>query len=162
MCAITLTTLKSIAAESSNDTLLKMVHKYGVTKCDRAVIENSSLKGNWDVIVERHTDGISKDIKEVTIIQTTGSKNDTIKLDHSYIQTPKACLLHRKSTLTFAGPCSSNIDLDHWYISKEMPDKDYTEYKSAKGALLLAKEVSVGNFKICIQEYSGRFKYDIK
>jgi hypothetical protein len=151
-----------MAAESNNDILLKSFHKYGITKCDSFIIENSRLKGAWTFFVEQHTNNIDKEIKEVSIIQVSGSKNDTFKKDDSYIQTPKACYLHKKSTLTFPGSCSSNINFDYWYISNEMLNNDYNEYTNTSGAKLLAKEISVGNFKACIQEYTARYKYDIK
>jgi len=151
-----------MAVESNNDILLKSVHKYGITKCDSFIIENSSLNGDWTFFVVQHANNIDKEIKEVSIIQILGSKNDTWKRDDSYIQTPKACYLHKKSTLTFSGPCSSNINFDHWYLSKEMLNNDYNEYTNTGGSKMLAKEISVGNFKACIQEYDLHLKYDRK
>lgn len=37
-----------------------------------------------------------------------------------------------------------------------MPDKDYTTYKNAGGIEMHAKEISMGNFKACVQEGSKR------
>lgn len=157
-----LTSCQSLADKSSNSSLLEAFHKYGITKCDDFIVENSSLKQNWYFVISEHLNNIDEEIKEVTITQIYGSKNDTIKSEDSYIQTPKACYLNSRHTLTYAGLCSSNINLDFWYVSKEMPDKDYTEYTNTNGIRTFAKEISVGNFKACVQEYSVRKKCDIK
>jgi len=153
---------QSLADESSNHRLLKAFHEYGITKCDDFIIENSSLKKNWYFVISKHEDNIDKKIKEVSVIQIYGSKNDTLKSDDSYIQSSEACYLHSRHTLTFAGSCSSNVNLDHWYVSEEMPDKDYTEYKNQHGVRYFAKEITLGNFKACVHEYTIRKSHNIK
>jgi len=153
---------QSVADESSNRHLLEAFHKYGITKCDNVILENSSLQENWSYFIEKHKNNIHEEINEVSLIQIYGSKNDTVKIDHSYIQTPEACYIHKRETVTFVGPCSKNIDLNNWYVKSAMPDKDYTEYHNKNGVIMFAKEITVGNFKACIKEYNMRNQYDIK
>lgn len=136
--------------------LLDYIHKYGITKCDDFILENSRLKNNWHFSIQKHVDGIDGLATEVSIIRIFGGKNDTLKIDDSYIQTQKNCYLHQRATLTFAGPCSSSINGDAWYVFDEMADTDYTKYKNKNGLEMLAKEISVGNFKACVHEHSIR------
>ena len=126
-------------------------HKYGITKCDKLILKNSRLKGNWNFFVSKHRD-IDGSNPEASIIQITGTKNDTPKVDDSYLQTQKKCFLTKRSTITAAGSCKENVDGNFWYVSTEMTTKDYTQYKNKGGVELYAKEIEVGNFKACIQE----------
>ena len=162
LVSLSLKTLANDAYSKDNKELLDSFHQMGVTKCDQFIIENSGLKGNWYYYINSHREDIDTEIKEVSVVQILGTKNDTIKIDHSYIQTPTKCYLHKKSTITFAGPCSSVIDQNYWYVSKELKNKDYTEYTNSGGAKLYAKEINVGNFKACIQEYDIRNQWNIK
>ncbi|MCG5531602.1 hypothetical protein LRD18_12180 [Halorhodospira halochloris] len=143
---------------SANDTqiLLKAFHEYGITKCDGFIAENSSLKSNWNFFISKHAGGIDGPATEVTVTQIFGSKGDTVKVEDTYIQTPNKCFLRQTWTLTFQGACSDNIDGNAWYVSTPMPDKDYTTYKNAGGIEMHAKEISMGNFRACIQEGSKR------
>jgi hypothetical protein len=159
---IMLISSKTLGDKSSNKPLLEAFHEYGITKCDDFIVENSPLNQNWYFVIEKHMSDIDEKIKEVSVRQIYGSEGDTIKSDDSYIQTSEACYLHKRRTLTYTGPCSSNINFDYWYVSNKMPDKDYTEYTNKNGLKMFAKEISVGNFKACIHEYSLRQKYDIK
>ncbi|MCA3958313.1 hypothetical protein JKP11_22040 [Vibrio vulnificus] len=93
---------------------------------------------------------------EVTITNIWGSKGDTVKTESTYIQTAKNCYLRETWTVTNPGSCRDNIDGNYWYVSTEMPNKDYTTYKNSGGIELHAKEISVGNFKACVQEGSKR------
>ncbi|TKB50606.1 hypothetical protein FCL40_05500 [Ferrimonas sediminicola] len=144
------------ALANDDQTLLKAFHDYGISKCDSFILENSKLKGNWNFFINKHAGGIDGPATEVTITQIFGSKGDTVKTEGTYIQTEKKCFLRSTWTLTFPGSCSENIDGNAWYISTDMPNKDYTTYKNAGGIELHAKEISVGNFKACIQEGSQR------
>lgn len=148
--------------DTDNQSLLSTFHKHGINKCDKFILENSSLKGNWYYVVDIYPDNINSKIREASITQITGSLNDTIKLKHTYIQTPTACYLETMDTITFSGPCSANINLDNWYISKEIKWGDYTEYKNKGGVILYAKEITVGNFKACLKEFHARRKYKLQ
>ena len=99
----------------------------------------------------------SIDGEEVTIY---GTKGDTVKIDDSYIQTLKNCFLHSRSTITNLGSCESNIDSNDWNISSEMPNKDYTTYENKYGIEMQAKEITVGDSKVCIKETSVRTRRD--
>ncbi|WP_133406907.1 hypothetical protein [Parashewanella tropica] len=144
------------ALANGDQSLLKSFHEYGISKCDRFILENSKLKSNWNFFIDKHVGGIDGPATEVTVTQIFGSKGDTVKTDATYIQTSKKCFLRKTWTLTFPGACSENIDGNAWYISKKMPNKDYTTYKNAGGIELHAKEISMGNFKACVQEGSLR------
>lgn len=146
--------ITSPALANDDQSLLKAFHKYGITKCDNFILENSKLKSNWNFFISKHLGGIDGTATEVSITQIFGSKGDTVKTDDSYIQTAKKCFLRQNWTLTAPGACSSSIDGDKWYIATKMPDKDYTKYENAGGIELFAKEISMGNFKACIQEGS--------
>lgn len=137
---------------NNDQTLLKAFHKYGIKKCDSFILENSALKSNWNLFINKHSGGIDGPATEVTATQIFGKKGDTVKIEDTYIQTAKKCFLKSNSTLTFPGPCSDSINGSYWYVSTKMPHKDYTGYKNANGVEMLAKEISVGNFKVCIQE----------
>ncbi|KZZ47142.1 hypothetical protein A3758_35355 [Oleiphilus sp. HI0118] len=139
-------------AENDNQSLLNSFHKYGITKCDSFILENSGLKSNWTYYINKHAGGIDGPATEVTVTQIFGAAGDTVKTTDTYIQTSKKCFLSNTWTLTFKGPCSSNVDGNAWYVSDPMPSKDYTQYTNAGGVNMLAKEISVGNFKACIQE----------
>ena len=140
--------------------LLKSFHQYGITKCDSFISENSELKSNWNYFVNKHAGGIDGPTTEVTATRTYGSKGDTVKVEDTYIQTRKKCFLRQTWTVTGAGSCSDNIDGNYWYVDTPMPSKDYTTYKNAGGIELHAKEISLGNFKACIQEGSKRISSD--
>jgi len=148
--------ISSLFAKSDDKILLGAFHKYGITKCDNFILENSKLKMNWNFFISSHNQDISNDVKEVSIIEIFGSKNDTVKVDHSYIESPNGCFLTKRITLSFKGSCESNIDKNYWYISKEMPNKDYIAYSNGKGVERYAKEIEMGNFKSCIQETTLR------
>ena len=145
-------------AKSDNQILLDAFHEYGITKCDSFILDNSPLndKKNWNVFISKHAENFDDTVKEVSIIQIYGSKGDTVKVDYSYIQTDKSCFVHSRSTITFPGSCSSNVDSNYWYVTEQMPNKDYVTYKNNGGVEMQAKEISVGNFKACIKETFSR------
>ncbi len=145
-------------AESNDQILLNSFHEYGITKCDKFILENSRLEGNWNLFISKHAGGIDGSATEVSVIRIWGTENDTVKVDDSYIQTPKNCYLHHRSTVTYPGSCESNVDGNYWYVSNRMPGKDYTTYTNKGGADMQAKEIQVGNFKACIQETGIRKK----
>ncbi|ORT50846.1 hypothetical protein ST37_07870 [Vibrio sp. qd031] len=149
-------TLANPVLANDDQTLLKSFHDYGISKCDSFILENSKLKSNWNYFINKHAGGIDGPSTEVTITQIFGSKGDTVKTEDTYIQTAKKCFLRQTWTLTFPGSCSENIDGNAWYVSTKMPNKDYTTYKNAGGLELHAKEISMGNFKACVQEGSIR------
>lgn len=134
--------------------LLNAFHEYGITKCDSFILKNSKLKENWNYFISKHNRLIDKKIKNVSIVEIFGTKNDTVKLDHDYIESPNGCFVTKNSSLTFNGSCADNIDGNDWYVSTTMADKDYTTYKNKNGVLLHAKEITMGNFKACLQEIS--------
>ena len=88
-----------VLAVSDDEKLLNAFHKYGLTKCDKFILANSKLKGDWNFFISKHPD--IDGVKEASAIQITGSKNDTVKTDDSYIQTPKACFLHSRLVAVF-------------------------------------------------------------
>lgn len=145
-------------AKSGDQILLDAFHEYGITKCDSFILEKSPLNGkpNWNFFISKHGGGIDGTATEVSVIQIYGSKDDTVKIDYSYIQTNKACFVHSRSTITYPGTCSSNVDGNYWYVTRKMPNKDYVTYTNSGGIEMQAKEISVGNFKACIQETSIR------
>lgn len=151
-------TVANAHAENDNQTLLNSFHKYGITKCDQFIIEHSKLNGNWNYFINKHSGGIDGPTTEVSVIRIWGSENDTVKVDDSYIQTPKNCYVHTRSTVTFPGSCESNVDGNLWYVSNRMPRKDYTTYTNQGGVDMQAKEIQVGNFKACILETAKRKK----
>ena len=144
------------AHSDDNQRLLKSFHEYGITKCDSFIIENSRLGNNWTYFIGKHARGMDGAATEATITTIWGSKGDTVKTEGTYIQTAKNCYLRQTWTLTYPGSCSENIDGKSWYISTDMPSKDYTTYKNAGGVELHAKEITLGNFKACVQEGSKR------
>lgn len=146
----------SAYAESDDTKLLNAFHKFGITKCNSFILENSKLKNNWDFFMSKHAGGIDGPTTEVSIITIWGSENDTVKTDSSYIQTPNNCYLYSRLTVTNPGSCESNIDGNIWYISNGMPGKDYTTYTNKGGIEMQAKEINVGNFKACIHETTIR------
>ncbi|MGV6818410.1 MAG: hypothetical protein ACWA44_14225 [Thiotrichales bacterium] len=145
-------------AESDDQILLNSFHEYGITKCDKFILENSSLQGNWNFFINKHAGDVDGSATEVSVVRVWGSENDTVKVDDSYIQTPKNCYLHSRHTITFSGPCESNIDGNVWYVANPMPGRDYIQYKNKHGVEMLAKEIQVGNFKACVQEGAKRLK----
>ncbi|RTR34287.1 hypothetical protein [Shewanella atlantica] len=148
--------LSNFAIADDDQILIGAFHDYGITKCDSFILENSQLQGNWNLFINKHKGGIDGPSTEVTVTQIYGSEGDTVKVEDTYIQTAKKCFLRNTWTLTFKGSCADNVDLNDWYVSNEMPNKDYTTYKNAGGLELHAKEISMGNFKACIQEGSKR------
>ena len=142
----------AIAGHDDNKKLLEAFHDYGVTKCDKLILKESALKSNWSFYIDTPSSPIHKDIKSASVIQIFGSKNDTVKTQHTYIQTPSHCFLRTNSTTTFSGSCADKIDLNYWYVAGEEAGKDYTVYKNKGGVRRFSKEITVGNFKACIQE----------
>ncbi|MFA0055404.1 hypothetical protein [Vibrio echinoideorum] len=136
--------------------LLGSFHNYGIKQCDSFILENSVLKSNWNFFINKHAGGIDGPTTEVTLTRIFGNVGDTVKIDDTYIQTAKKCFLRTSATFTYPGPCSDSIDGNSWYVYNEMPNKDYTAYKSSSGVEMYAKEISVGNFKACIHEMSSR------
>jgi hypothetical protein len=142
----------NLFAKSDDEILLGAFHKYGITKCDKFIKENSKLKPNWNLYISTNKTKIDKDINEVSVVEIFGTKGDTIKVDHSYIESPNRCFLTKRNTLTYKGSCESNIDGNSWYMSDEMATKDYATYKNKHGVEMYAKEIKMGNFKACLQE----------
>lgn len=139
-------------AEDADKILLDSFHEYGITKCDKFILEKSKLKSNWNFFISKHPGIKDSPVKEASIIQIFGSSNDTVKTDQSYMQTKNACFVHDKTTVTYSGSCSEHVDANYWYVSTAMSSKDYTEYANKGGVKMYAKEITVGNFKACIQE----------
>ena len=156
--AVLLPSLIISSASFANDSqlLLNRVHEYGIKKCDSFISQNTKLQGNWNFFINKHAGGMDGPATEVTITNIWGSKGDTVKTESTYIQTAKNCYLRETWTVTNPGSCGDNIDGNYWYVSTEMPNKDYTTYKNSGGIELHAKEISVGNFKACVQEGSKR------
>jgi hypothetical protein len=153
---ISLMLMQNGFSKSNDEVLLDYFHKYGITKCDNFILKNSRLKANWNFFISQHRNELGKNVKEVSIITIYGSKNDTVKIDDSYIQAPNGCFLTTRSTLTFTGSCEDNHDKNYWYISTRMPNKDYTTYKNAGGIERHCKEISMGNFKASVLEAIAR------
>jgi len=159
LISMALLTMASGAMANNDDTLLlDAFHEYGITKCDSFILENSRLSSNWNFYINKHANGIDGPTTEATVTRIFGSKGDSVKVDDTYIQTRKGCFLRQAWTLSFPGSCSESVDGNYWYISKEMPNKDYTTYKNSGGVEMHAKEISMGNFKACIQEGSKRLQ----
>ncbi|MCK4874795.1 MAG: hypothetical protein KAR81_05230 [Sulfurimonas sp.] len=153
-------TSSTVFAQSKDEILLGAFHKYGVTACDPFILKNSRLRGNWSFSISKHLEGIDGPSTEVSLVTIYGTKGDTVKIDDSYIQTLKNCFLHSRSTITNLGSCESNIDSNDWNISSEMPNKDYTTYENKYGIEMQAKEITVGDSKVCIKETSVRTRRD--
>ncbi len=150
--------IQSADAKSNEDILLSAFHKNGITKCDKFIKKNMRLKGNFNVFISKHEDGIDGPSTEVSIVTIYGINGNTIKFDDSYIQTAKNCTLHSRSVATKIASCDSIIDPKKWFRTSHMPNKDYTSYKNKLGFDLYAKELSVGGSKVCIMEASMRIK----
>jgi ribosomal protein L31 len=133
-------------------------HKYGIKRCDNFIMANSPLKGNWNYFMSKHAGGIDGKSTEVSVIRIWGDGADTVKVSDSYIQTRAACYLHRRTTLTYKGACEENIDLDIWTMSHPLAGRDYKVYTNKGGVDMFAKEVTVGEAKLCIQETEIRKK----
>jgi hypothetical protein len=147
--------IQALSAEkSSDDELLDLFHKKGITHCDKIILEHASLKDkpHWSYDIYNFPLVASKGYSEVTVVEVFGYKDDSVKFDLTFQETPNECTLTKRVTITFNGPCSDNISGDYWFIDNKMDFLDYTKYKNKNGAPLLAKEVSVGNFKVCIEE----------
>lgn len=137
--------------------LINQFHKFGIVKCDKFILENSKLEGNWYYFIDRYGEEETESpVREVSLIRIYGKKGDSIKVDDSYIQSSKYCYLHSRTTLTFSGACASNMNGDYWYVSNQMPENDYTTYKNRNGVEMHVKDISVGNFKACIEEVALR------
>jgi hypothetical protein len=145
-------------AHGNSDTqaLLNTFHQYSISKCDNFILNNSHFKGQWKFFINKHVGGIDGVSTEVSAVQIFGVKNDTVKIDYSYIQTQKACFLHQRSTITSPQSCADIIDNNTWRIVADMPDTDYTVYKNNHGVELYAKDISIGEANICLQETSIR------
>ncbi|MGE4456230.1 MAG: hypothetical protein AB7E13_04805 [Arcobacteraceae bacterium] len=144
------------ALDKKDETLLSAFHKYNITKCDKFILKDSKLVANWNYNISRYSKDIANGIYEASVIIVDGSTNDTIKVDHSYMQTPNGCFVTKRSTLTFSGSCNSNIDGNYWYLSNAIPENDYSIYKNKYNLEMYAKEILLGNFKACVQEISIR------
>ncbi|WP_454783336.1 hypothetical protein [Legionella sp. WA2022007384] len=151
-----------VVALSDNEQLLKQFHNYGMTHCDQFIINQTDLlnKTNWSFDIESPSNSLGKGYSVVTLIITYGSKGDSIKQDLSFIETPNRCILTKRATLTSKGPCSQSINADYWHISDSRPKIDYSSYRNKGNVPMLAKEINVGDFKACIQEF--RFTSDSK
>lgn len=148
------------SAESDDQTLLKAFHEYGITKCNKFILEHSRLEGNWNYFISKHAGGIDGLATEVSITRVWGSENDTVKAEESYIQTAKACYVHKRGTTTSAGSCRSAVDANDWQVTSPISGRDYTAYENRGGVSMLAKDVRVGSSTFCIHEYSVRMKGD--
>ena len=146
----------NLFAKTNEDILLKAFHKNSITKCDKFIKKHSRLNGHFNVFISKHDDGIDGKSTEVSIVTIYGEKGNTIKFDDSYIQTAKNCVLHSRSVATKIGSCDSIIDTKKWFRTSPMPKKDYSAYKYKLGYDLYAKELTVGDSKICIMQASMR------
>lgn len=142
-------------AESDDQKVLGMMHKYGITRCDKFILDNDKPKKNWNFFVSKNSGEIDKSVKVATLVQIFGKLGDTVKTEHTYIQSPNGCFLHKAATLTASRPCKDDIDGDAWYVDSAMEDKDYTAYKNKGGVTLFAKDIKVGNFDACVEEYKS-------
>ena len=155
---ITITSVTTIYAKSNEDILLGAFHKNGITRCDKFIKQHMHLKDSFNVFISKHDDGIDGPSTEVSIITISGAKGKTVKFDDSYIQTTKNCALHSRSTTTQVGSCDSIINPALWFRTAPMPNKDYNAYRNKLGYSLYAKELKIGDSKVCIMETSMRVK----
>ena len=153
-----MTFYSNLFAKTNQDILLSAFHKNGITKCDKFITKHSRLNGKFNVFISKHEDGIDGPSTEVSIITIYGDKGTTFKFDDSYVQTAKNCALHSRSIATKIAPCDSVIDPVKWFRTSPMPNKDYSAYKNKVGFDLYAKELTVGDKKVCIMEASMRIK----
>ena len=148
--------LAQINNEANNE-LLRKFHKVGITKCDNLIMNYNSIDNtkhpNWAYEFTYHKEYKTSPIKQATLIFLYGYKNDSLKTSYHYTQKDKKCTITKESTLTFIGSCSDNINLDYWYVASDMINLDYTKYKNPYGNIMFAKEIKIGNFRGCIQEY---------
>jgi hypothetical protein len=156
---LSITVIAALAhGDDGKQKLLARFHDYSITQCDNFILDNSHFKGGWTFFINKHEGGIDGISTEVSVIQILGSKNDTVKIDSSYIQTKKACFLHQRSTITFPNLCADIIDSQYWRIIAELPDQDYSVYKNNNGIEVYAKDIVVGDANVCIQEINIRKK----
>ncbi len=153
-----LSPIPAIADKQDNRMLLNSFHDYGITQCDTFILENNVLEGNWHFFINKHSGGLDGPSTEVSVVTITGEKGDTTKRDYSFVETAKKCFVHKRTTITFIGECSSKINKDFWHVSTPMPRKDYTTYKNKHGLEMQAKDIYNKNFKACVLEYSVREK----
>ncbi len=145
-----------VHAETDDELLLRTFHKYGIYRCDKFILKKSKLEKNWNFFISKHADAIDEAVREVSLIQIYGTKDDNVKIDATFIETKQACFVHLRTRIVDSGPCKSKINLDAWYVSEAMPDKDYNQYTNKGGVQLLAQEITVGNFKACVKEFIER------
>lgn len=146
----------ALADDEDDRRLLKAFHEFGITRCDSFILQNSRLTGNWYFYMSTHENNVDGPSKEASIIRILGEQGDTIKIDDTFIQSPKKCYLVSRHTLILAGSCASNIDSAHWRVSNSMPDKDYTAYVNRGGVEMHAKEINLGGARACLQEAAIR------
>ena len=84
-----------------------------------------------------------------------------MKYDRSFIQARSACFLHERVKTTLPGLCEDVVDKNYWYVESENSGLDYVHYKNKGGVDLFAKEITMGNFKACICDYSKRIKGEL-
>lgn len=147
-----------VQAQSDNEKLLSLFHKYNITKCDSFIVENSPIEGvkNWSVQISKHGGGIDGPTTEVTLIRLYGSPGDTVKEDVSYIETVNNCYAHKRMTLTYPGRCEDNIDSSSWSVVDKYPKLDYKKYDNGNGVDLFAKDIRIESGYACVQELSLR------
>lgn len=140
-------------AESGNQALLKQFHALGVTHCDEFITKNTRTAGEWKFFLNKHASGIDGPSTEVSMVQISGSGDNSFKTDFSFIQTLKKCFLHKKGQITVNEPCSKAVDEKIWKIQYQLPGNAYKRYKDAKGIVLYSKELSPQS---CLLEYEFR------
>ena len=115
---------------------------------------DNSKHSNWYYNFYNVQEKNANSTKQATLVFFYGKKNDSVKITNIYTQNDKECILIKECTLTFSGSCIDNVNADYWYVTNHMNNSDYTHYKNPGGTDMFAKEIKVGNFRACIQEYS--------
>lgn len=144
----------SVNVQANEQGILDSFHKYGIKKCDSFIKKNSSLEGksNWNYLISKHANGIDGPTTEVVLTTLYGSINDSVKTVQTYVESKQKCYLTEQWTISFKGTCQDNVDLNAWYVKDDLSNLDYKQYSNGHGVTMYAKEITVGNFKACLQE----------
>ncbi|GAB6069023.1 hypothetical protein JCM30760_01200 [Thiomicrorhabdus hydrogeniphila] len=155
--ALLLLSWQANASENQNE-LLKQFHKFGITHCDNFIKKNTATPGEWKFFMNKQPGGLDGPSTEVSLTQISGKPGQSIKTDYSFIQTLKACFLHKTGQIIAFDSCDKAVDKKVWNLEYNLAEFDYKRYKDAKGVVLFTKEITMDNKKVCFLNYDFRTK----
>lgn len=161
---------KILNAENASGFYFRVAHEAGVTKCDTAINKVIGSQSSFDIFKIYDSGSgddiltaspVDKSLKKIEANFVLGNVGDSFLVTLTVIQDVNTCFVSKRTITTFSNTCKNSIDGNYWNKVNDYSTNDYSRYMNPGNVAILAKDIKVGNFNMCIQDTSLDNEYPI-